>query len=497
MIGKYQIQLGAEQLISGMSSSDYATDGALGNTCFSTNPFAVPGIIRGTVPNDITGSPLVDNIIASSEDPTGALKARLMVGDAANYYTVTGSGTITKVFTGSDTTHYTYPRTDIGTQSNNGGGGSLFVSHGTDLAMWNGSTTVTESWWTTVAYYSGTNHPPALSSVPHPMLNYNTNLWVADGSQLHNIIPNAALIATPTVCVNLSVLSLELYSTIYALGVDPATGLMMISYQTVQNQGDLASSQFYIGLYDGYSTGLRRKIPVDDLVTAFQNVGGIVYCMYGQSLGSWNGNGVTFIRKMTRVTTGATNLVFKHRVCNIGKVLYIANGSKAVAYGEPLGGKPKAFFNVGDSLSSGGVDNITCLCPLGNNLLGLFNFITFASVFNLRRYDMNDSTTVASFDLAFNNIYFPRPVFIRRIRVITTGIVHTGLTDLVVAAFDEKNNVLPMSSANAIISVPVGTTYVKDFDFTQAKLQGLALAVAGSNGAWGLVRVIIYYDVAE
>lgn len=494
MIGKYQIQLGAEQLISGMSSSDFATDGALGNTSSQINPFVTPGIIRGTLNVIDQSNNLVDNVVASSEDATGNLNARLAVGSAANYYTIDTSNNITKVFTGSDTSNYIFGRTDIEIQSNNAGTGSAFVSHGTDLAMWNGSTTVTESWWTTIAYYTGTTHPPALKSVPHPLLNYNTNLWVADGSQLHNIIPDAAIIATPSLCVNLSVLSLELFSTIYALGIDPATGLMLISYQDTSNQGDTISSQFYVGLYDGYSTGLRRKIPVDDLVTAFHNVGGVVYCTFGSKIGFWNGNGITFLRRLNNVANTPSTLLYKHRVANIGNVLLVADGPILLGYGEPVGGKQKTWFNLGVSL--GTADKINVVAPMGNNRMALFHFATFISLNNMRVYDLN-SVSGTNFTLSFNNIYFPRPVFIRRIRVITTGIAHTGVTDLVATVFDEKETAFLISNANRIISVPTGTTYVIDFDYTQTKCQGMQINIGASNGPWGLVRVIIYYDIAE
>lgn len=497
MVGKFQVQLGADQLMSGMSSSDYATDGALGNTSSQINPFVTPGIIRATyLLGDTSGSPLVDNIVASAEDATGGLKARLAVGDAANYYTIDTSGTMVKVFTGSDTSNYVFGRTDIGIQSNNAGNGYAFVTHGTDIAMWNGSTTVTENWWTTTAYYTGTTHPPALKTVPHPLLNYNTNLWVADGSQLHNIIPNAAIIATPSLAVNLSVLSLELFSTIYALGVDPATGLMLISYQDVTNQGDTISTQAYIGLYDGYSTGLRRKIPVDDLVTAFQNVGGTVYVTFGPKVGYFNGNGISFLRRLNNVVNSSSTLLYKHRVGNVSNILLVADGPILLAYGDPIGGKVKAWFNMG--LSFGATDKITTISPLGNNQVGIFNFATFASVFNFRRYDLN-SVLGISFSNAFNNIYFPRPIYVRRMRIITTGITHTNAgNDISVNIIDEKNNTLAISTTNSTIAVPNGTTkYVFDFDYSQGKCQAIQINVNASSNPWGLIRVIIYYDIAE
>jgi len=499
MIGKFNLQLGSEQLMSGMSSSDYATDGALGNGSYQMNPFVTPGIIRGTLNTGDTTYAVssVGNIIATSEDATGGLNARLAVAENANYYTIDTSGNIVKVFTGSDTSHYTFGRTDIGIQTSNAGVGAAFVSHGTDIAMWNGSTTVTESWWTTIPYYIGTSHPPALSSNPHPLLAYNNNLWVADGQLLHNIIKSdtvAPNISTPSLCVNLNVFNLQNYETIYALGIDPATGLMLISYQTVQNQGDVVSTQAFIGMYDGYSTGLRRKIPVDDLVTAFQNVGGTVYVTYGEKVGMWNGNGITFLRKLYNVASGSTTLLYKHRVSSTSNILLVADGFTLLGYGDPIGGRPKAWFNIGTSL--GNTDKITALCPLGNNKIGVFNYATYASLNNFRTYDMSSVSGLA-FSVAFNNIYFPRPIFVRRMRVITTGIAHTGVTDITVSVIDEKGNALPISNANRIVSVPTGTTYVNDFDYSQAKCQAIQPSITATNGAWGLIRVIIYYDIAE
>lgn len=493
MIGKKEIVYGTDQLISGLASSDYANDGALGSNSSQLNPFVTPGILRGTLNVADTSTNLADNIIATSEDGTGGLKARLAVGDAGNYYTIDTSGTVTKVATGTDTTNYIFGRTDIGIQSAASSNYAAFVSHGNNITYWNGGSTISESWWTGVAYYTGTTHPPALTNNPHPMLNYNTNLWVADGSQLHNILPNVAS-TTATLAVNLSVLSLDLYTTIYALGIDPTTGLMMISFQTTQNMGDTISTQAFVGLYDGYSTGLRRKIPVDDLVTAFQNVGGQVYCMFGPKIGYWNGNGISLLRKLSNITNSTSSLLYKHRLGNVGNILLVADGPTLLGYGEPIAGKPKAWFPVGTSLGS--TDKITALCPLGNNKVGIFNYATFASVLNFRTYDLSSAAGL-TFTAGFNNTYFARPIRVHRMRVFTTGVAHTGFNDFTINIFDEKGVALPIASSKRIISVPTGTTYVQDFDFGGAKCQAVQPVISGSNGAWGLVQVVIYYDYAE
>lgn len=491
MIGKFQLQLGAEQLTSGMSSSDYATDGALGVSSHDVNPFLVPGALAAVpIPTDKSTN-VADNFIATSEDSINN-GARLAVGNAANYYTIDTSGNVTKQVTGTDTSNYVYGRTDIGIQNGASGNVYAFVTHGTDIALWNGGSTLSESWWSTIAYYTGTTHPPSLTANPHPLLNYNTNLWVGDGSQLHNIIPNAAF-TTSTLCVNLSVLSLNLYSTIYALGVDPVTGLMLISYQTVKSMNGVISTQAFIGLYDGYSTGLRRIIPVDDLVTSFQNVGGTVYVGYGRRLGYFNGNGITFLRQLKNVAYNISGaLLYKSHMTSIANVLLAVDGSYVLAYGDVVTGK-KGFFYILSNSPAGTLTNLISIFPLGNNQLGLgYATSKFAFV------NLSSTSSVSNCAIYFNNIYFPRPIYIRRMRVITNGIPGTGSTNMVIFILDEKNNVLPISNANRIINLPIGTTqYVFDFDYTQAKCQGIQPVIELDDAQTLLVRVIIYYDIAE
>lgn len=492
MIGKFQIQLGAEQLMSGMSSSDFATDGALGVSSHDINPFLVPGAIAATAQPTDKSTNVSDSIIASIEDSI-TNGARLTVGNAANYYTIDSSGNVTKQATGSDTSNYVYGRTDIGIQNGASGNIYAFVTHGTDIALWNGSTTLSESWWSTVAYYTGTTHPPALTANPHPLLNYNTNLWIADGSQLHNIIPGAAF-TTSTLCVNLSVLSLNLFSTIYALGVDPSTGLMMISYQTVKSMNGVISTQAFIGLYDGYSTGLRRIIPVDDLVTSFQNVGGTVYVGYGRRLGYFNGNGITFLRQLKNAAYNVSGaLPYKPHMTSIANILMVVDGTYVLAYGDVVTGK-KGFFYILSNTPAGTPTNIVSLFPLGSNKLGLgyatnkFSFVDFTS-----------TSGTSNCQLLFNNIYFPRPIYVRRMRLITSGVLYTASTNVSIDIISELNALLPISNVNKNVTVPAspGIQYVFDFDFSQAKCQAIQPRILLEDSTSVLVRIIIYYDIAE
>lgn len=97
----------------------------------------------------------------------------------------------------------------------------------------------------------------------------------------------------------------------------------------------------------------------------------------------------------------------------------------------------------------------------------------------------------------FNNTYFPRPVYIRRIRIITTGITTTsGVGGCTI--FDEKGN--QYNTQVVTFKVPTGLPspqYVFDFDYTSAKLQGVQPRINFDTQAYGIVRVYVYYDVSE
>lgn len=478
MIGKSQIQLGADQIISGMSSSDFATDGALGVASTGLNPFVQPGTMYALANGVNFSSSVSGNVIASAEDAQAPLTAslnRVFVDDSGNYYTYNGTViTLTNTAT-TNAGGYTAGKTDMVAFS-----GKMYVTTtiggSGDIDRWDSGTLVLEnSWWIATKGQSA-----MADNVPHPLLAYQGNLYVADKNVL-NTITAAGTIA-------IGVLTLNSNEMIYALGIDPVTGLMMVSVQVTVNYGDNTASKYFVYLYDGISAKSTRKIPTDDLITAFYNVEGIVFVGAGQMLGQWNGNGVTFLRKFKNVGLLGTDLAYKHHFTNTRNILHVVDGPNVLSYGSVVAGK-KGFFYTAFPLS--GTNHLTAVIPMGNNKIAIAYATNHFVIYDL------SSTGTATGTLYFNNIYFPRPIFVRRMRVITTGIVHTGSTDITANITDEKGNTLPIAAANNTISVPTGTTYVKDFDYSQAEVQAIQPIIAISNNNYGIVRVYIYYDIAQ
>lgn len=479
MIGKFQIQLGAEQMTSGMASTDFATDGALSVTSTGLNPFVTPGVMYGmSSPTTLTVA--TGNVIASCEDSQSISNYnRTWIDDQGNYYTF-ALPTITKTNTATtNVAHYTQALTDMVSFAGN----TYVTTDNGDIDQWNtsGTPTLTNSWWVGTKSQSAMN-----SNVPHPMLSYAGNLYIADRNKIHGI--NSAL----TINTFFPALPFTLNSNevIYALGIDPLTGLMMISVQTIISISAGLSAKYFIYLWDGVSAQFYRKIPTDDLVTAFHNVEGNVFCPFGTNLGQWNGNGVSFLRKFKNVNQTSGDLVYKHHITNSRNVLHIADGKDVLSYGTVIAGEKKAFFYTANTQTT---NHINALFPVGD-----YNFIVADNSHNILLWSLTN-TAAGSPNMAFNNTYFPRPVYIRRVRIITTGLTAavSGIGNVIVT--DEKQNTYQAQpGGNLGFIVPSGKTYyVFDFDFSSCKLQGFSLAESWNAQAFGIIRTIIYYDIAE
>lgn len=476
MIGKFQLQLGSEQLVSGMSSSDYAQDGALGVSSVLLNPFVTPGVMRPLASGTNLSVNLADSIIASCEDSQASFAYnRTMVGDAGNYYTYNGS-TLAKTNTATtNAAGYITGTTDMVAFA-----GNTYVSTTTDIDLWNTSgPTLTNSWWV------GTKSQSALNSgVRHPMLTYQGFLNVADKNQIHTI--------SSTGTIAIGVLVLNSNEIINALGIDPATGLMMVSVNTTQNYSDTASSPNFVYLWDGISAKALRKIPVDDLITAFKNVSGVVYVGAGETLGQWNGNGVTFLRKFQSVAFSGSDLPYKQHFANTRNILHVIDGPSILSYGEPISGKKGFFYTATDV--TGLNNHITAVTPLGADVIGIAYVSGGTKYF--WAYDFA-STSQGNMTLFFNNIYFPRPIFVRRMRIFTTGVgTTTTAGDGTVLIIDEKNTFHTTSPA-AFINTTGSTKYIFDFDYSSLELQAIQARIITDTLNWGIVRIVIYYDIAQ
>lgn len=467
MIGKYTREIGPDEFLAGMAESDYATNGAIGTSSYSLNPFHTPGRIKATYWDDASTN-VAGDFIASCEDASATLSNnRYFVDSSRNYYSWNGTA-ITKQKTASAGT-YTFGITDM-TPYN----GKFYTTTTSDITEWNGTTTLDENYWTT------TKSQAALKSgsgQPHPLLVYEGLMWIGDGNLLHYINSSGT--------VTNSKVTLAPNEAITALGIDPGTGMMLIATSTSIDLSTSISAVNAIYLYDGVTAKPRRKVLVDNHVLSFKNVGGSVYVGYGQNIGIWTGAGIQFLRKLKNASLSSVDLPYKHKLANINQILFFVDGKNVIAYGEVTPGR-KVFYPVWQEYVT--ATKINIIANIGANKIGT-NFATN----KFKWFDITSSSgAAATYYTPFIN--FPRPAFIRRVRIITSGITTTagiGLCQII----DELGN--NRSPAVNTFKVSSGTRYVFDFDFTDFKVNCAQLNINMDTQGFSIIRATIYYDTAE
>ncbi len=129
---------------------------------------------------------------------------------------------------------------------------------------------------------------------------------------------------------------------------------------------------------------------------------------------------------------------------------------------------------------------------MGSNTLGIG-----AATNTVVVYDFS-GTGAGAASLYFNNIYFPRPVNIRRIRIITTGITTavSGVGNNLF--FNESTQTIQTAVPQFIVTAAASPKYMFDYDYTNGKVvMSIQPLITLDTQHFGIVRVYIYYDVAE
>lgn len=485
MVGKNQIQIAGNQFAQGLTTSDYLGDGGIGISSYNLSMIATPGVVRA-MPTSIptkSGAAISSGIVASCESPeTGST--------THNYRWFVDNGGST-VFTCDDTSYsdqvgslgnISAPNSDMVTCFGDATNSYIYISGSTNITevkivnSTGNYTSADAAWWSgTVVGSAGLT-----TGVPHPELVFEGSFWVGDANVLRSATDRTTAGVT---------LTLNRNERIQCLAIDPQTGLMMIGVRTVAGNNDTFSSQSFVYLYDGFSSKARRKIPVDGRITAFRNVGGQVFAGMDNTIGVWNGSGVTFLRRLQNTSTSTSLLPYKNKITSFQNTLLVADGQYVLAYGD-IGNGKKVWWPFYKHSA-----NIDALFFIGNTggSLPISPLIAVNDATTLTYIRPTDTTTAATGVFYTNNINFERPVTINRVRVFTTGITTTaGIGG--VSIVDENNTTTTPTIGT--FKVTSGTRYMFDFDFN-LKLQTLQPKLTIDTQAFGIVRVVIYYTVAE
>lgn len=469
MIGSKELIIDIEAILRGMSSGAEIADGGFSPETESVNPLASKGVLYGGCSLTDKSTGMSGNAIAWCETNVANINGYLL-SDSGYIHSISSSQVLTAAASSLGGT-WTTGTADIVQFID-----KIYATSTTDVArMDTNLTNGDHDWW------SSTQGEGTLTSgVRHPLVVFQDRLWVGDANALHKI--------TDSGTSDKNLLVLLAHHEITALGVDPSSGKMLIATSHGQNYSGTISAGFSIFTYDGTSATYTREFIVDDLVTGFKNVGGVVYVAYGKKLGYWTGSGIAFLRDLRNVTLAGADLAYKHHMAVAGSTLYVLDGLQVLAYGEVLAGQKIFYYCQKNSVNS---NKPAVLCPVGNGKL--------AFGFSSAKFYTWDIATGGSLTLYSNKYHFNRPVYLRKAYIeyadpVTDGDNNRNLyymtnrgTGFVIMALQGGTNLQNSSGASVyeqddIIGFP-------------GKCNWLQLRYNGND--IGVKRIIVRYDPAE
>lgn len=471
MIGKYSYEITHDDFAKGISTNDDMKDAGISSLSTGIDLFTKPGLVLPVNPSVTVMSGVGGLKFIASCDVLGTPYMRYFLGDDRTLYGFKTDGTVATIGPSGGAETYSAFNTDM-IQFNAG----VYASHTVDITKY----TISGGWVTN--WFSTTAGGAALgASNPHPLLNFNKQLYVADGNLMRKYDADANASSL--------VFTHSTETQIIALGVDPSSGRMLVSFNVNNANGGLTNSTSYVGYYDGTNPSqFLKKVQVDSSVTAFYSLGGVVYVIYDQGIGIWNGNGITFLRRLTS-SQAYTSTPSKQKITNMGHVLLVLDGTNLLAYGETIPGQ-KVFSNL--ATLTNGSPAIAIVGPSQSTGIGYTFIFGDNTLGALAKITINQTLAGAGI-LYTNDTHFPRPKFIRGMDVFLEG-VPSGSSAIVFTCIDDNNTTRDCSATNTMTTA-IGLMK-KRFMF-EVKTTSLQIIASMTACTKGIKRIIVYYDDAE
>lgn len=488
MIAKSEIPITAEDFLAGMTSSPDTYDGGFSNETYNINLLGSVGAIRPS--NKSTQVATTNgNVIATSGDAriSAVGNDKVLVTDTGRFYTLKSGALTLRQTTGggknyiSATTDIVQFRTDTFCTSDT----NIARLIQTDLSQPNADW---ESWWTVTQGRTALN-----SGYRHPMVVFENALWIGDGPNLHKWDGTTS---------TYGFLTLSSEQSIVSLGVDSSSGKMLIGVNEGFNAASSIPAISKVLTYNGFSNKPDRAVIVDDMVTAFYQLGGIIFMCYGNKLGYWNGSGITFLRNLKNVLRNADYLVYKHKITSIANTLYVADGTYILAYGEVVPGKKIFYYpkRVTDANTAYlyAIGNCGSTVTTNEGLLGLFyNDGTNSKMmtFNVNYATAeNSANNVDALTLRTRKYVFDRPVQARGLYIEyldgVTNNSNPGSISLI-------NDRLESNSYGSLANTEGSTQYFKYIKSTQNIKTRTIQLVLTLEHSLAIRRMVLEIDQTE
>lgn len=381
----------------------------------------------------------------------------------ANYYTVNPTtGAFTGAATSDTTRSFKAGITDTVFYNT-----KFYVTSETDITEINSDGTLSAaSWW-----QSSKSQSALTSGIPHPMIVYESIMYVADGKYLHK--NDAGTISTQV---------FDIMPDHIITAMIEWQGLIYVVSEPYKNLDGSYHGQSMMFSWDGLSESWYEQYFLDYRINALYVYKNQLIAWTNQFMGQWTGAEMSPLRPVS-------NQVFKHQITATADSMFYADGRTLVRYGSPfIPGINKKFFNYMQS----SVANFAGIISIQNSNMVLSETGS-ANSLNFYIADINSPGSSAAITYVFNPRAFKKSVKMRGI-IIECNALTTGQSIKVGYVGDDDQDYYP--GLDAGVMSEVGKTRTK-FDLTgKINTRRMKPKITITGGAY-LRSVDYLYDASE
>lgn len=468
--------------IRGISTSDWLSDGGFSPKTKGHNLSRVKGVLYPQPARvaDFTGTPH-DRVVAKcfniDYDASSNVEKGVIVTKTGRIYNVRPNNGLLLAQTSTKT--YRMGLTNIRSFK-----GSYFISSNGDITKLSGAAlgTMDETWWTVTKGKGGLpNGPCVLLEVSED------TLYIIGGYRIHTWDGTSAVQDAMSLPTNMFATAACKHSNGRDLVIFCSDNSGLGSYNALSGHyGSRPSKAFIVNTT---TLEFTKEINLDDQVEGAKTVAGVTYVTYGNKLGYFTEDGITFLRDLdlnlqTITTNVLENLYWSERLENMDGTLLIPDGNSILAVGD-LGAGKTFYYPVTDAEA----DQIDIPLYLGKSYL-CYTTTTGSSTFGIYRLDMRNGDGTGK-TWTSNRYTFPVKLWIRRIEIEHDELASGGSFTL---GYNNEKGV-----SNALKTVTYAGVGAQRFTRIQCNVNTsmLQLYLTWNAVPVGIKKITVYYEPGE
>lgn len=406
---------------------------------------------------------LEGDIVCTTNDPEFLGNDNYILDDEGKFYTLSGAS-LTKRQTDAVMVY------QVGTSDMIKYRGNTLATSQTDVALLGGDnlTSIDHDWWSVTR-----GHGSLQTGYRHPLEIVEDILYIGDKNYIHTWDNGTSVYQAMALPDGINIITLRKHPD----------GRHLIAFCGITaNYSHTRSGGGKIYIIDTVNLEFIREIDTEAQVEGSRNVGGVVYVTYGDKLGYFNGDGISWLRDLTAGST-----TYSHQLANAEDILLVRDGIYLLAYGDL--GQGKVWWRP-HATQAGSYVNFTAVGYKGNGVVlvcyknGTTAVETLEEL-NIRNVGIN-GIFLSNHSLAGQNIA------IRRIEVDHTKTPASGINAFNLYVFNGVGDQLHFANTSYTDN-PTSTSRIDLDAFTD----DLQLMLTPSNGAMGFRQIRVYGESIE